>query len=200
MRKLAMFGGTFNPVHSGHVRMALDFARQLELDKVYLIPTNIPPHKAYREEVSGQDRLEMCRLAAEGYPELAVSAIELEREGPSYTVDTLRELHRRAPDAEWYLITGADMFLTLLEWKEPDELFRLATICAVPREKSDISILQTHANELKCRKARTRLLDLPRMSVSSTQIREILKKGGSITGLVPRPVEQYILQHNLYRE
>lgn len=200
MRRLAMFGGTFNPIHNGHVRMALDFAGQLALDRVLLIPTNIPPHKAYREEVTGQDRLAMCRLAAEGHPELEVCGLELEREGPSYTVDTLRALHRREPDAEWYLITGADMFLTLLDWKEPDEIFRLATVCAVPREKSDIFVLQTHANALKCRKASTRLLDLPRMPVSSTQIRERLRAGESITGLVPRPVEQYILQHNLYRE
>lgn len=199
MKKIAMFGGTFNPIHNGHIKLALYAAAQLELDKVLLIPTNIPPHKRYEEETTPRQRWEMCVLAAEEYQKLQVSDLEIRRQGPSYTVDTLRQLRARIPDAQLYLITGADMFLTIQDWKNAQEIFRLAVVCGVPREKEGLQALQRQADFLKNQySAQTALLDFPLIEISSTQIRHRLKTGRSIEEWVPKNVERYIRRHGLY--
>ena len=200
MQKIAMFGGTFNPIHNGHIHMALEFAHKLELDKVIIIPANIPPHKSFTNAASARDRLAMCEIAVSGHPLLQVSDIEIKREGPSYTVDTLRILAVLYPDALLHLITGADMFLTIQNWRRAEEIFRLAVICAAPREKNDISVLQKHANGLKLRHVRCEVVNMPLVPVSSTQIRNHVKAGMCVQNLVPDGVAQYIVQHNLYRE
>lgn len=199
MRKLAMLGGTFNPIHNGHIQMALAFAEKLQLNRVLVVPTRIPPHKQVRDSTTAEDRLAMCRIAVEGNPVLEASDIELGREGPSYTVDTLRQLHEYYPEAKLYLITGADMFLTIQDWKNADEIFRLATICAAPREKNNFSVLQNHADRLKWKYLQAELLDIPLMPISSTEIRRRIQLGKSIEGLVPEGVARYIEQHHLYQ-
>ena len=146
--KIAMFGGSFNPIHNGHIMLANAFQKELSLDKVLIIPTYIPPHKQRDYSVSPQQKLEMCRLAVKDMPFAEVSDIEIKRQGASYTYMTLQELRKIYPHDELYLITGADMFMTIHQWKNPEIIFALATICGVPRNDDDISDLEKQAEFL----------------------------------------------------
>lgn len=130
--KTGIYGGTFNPIHLGHLHILQEFIRRLSLDRVLLIPTRIPPHKQAESLAEAEDRLEMCRLAAEEITEAPVllSRLELSREGKSYTAETLEELKREFPGDEFYLLMGEDMFLTVDRWYRPETIFALAKICA----------------------------------------------------------------------
>ncbi len=197
--KIAMFGGSFNPMHTGHIMLARMFAKALSLDKMLIIPTYIPPHKQRDCSVLPEQKLAMCRLAVKDLPFAEVSDIEIRRQGASYTYITLKELREIYPDDELFLITGADMFMTIQEWKHPEIIFELATICGVPRNNDDISHLAKQAAYLQTLGAKTRILDAGIMTVSSTEIRENVSQGKSIAGLVTPEVENYILKNGLYR-
>ena len=138
-RRMALFGGTFDPIHNGHVQMALEFARRLQLDRVLLMPTFVPPHKMKQQMASVEDRLAMCRLVAQEHPVLEVSDLEARRGGASFTADTLEALHTQYPEAEWYLITGADMFCTLSTWWRFGTIAECAVLCAAPWRISRLS-------------------------------------------------------------
>ena len=143
----------------------------------------------------------MCRLAVQGYKNLEASDLEIKRPGASYTVDTLRELHRDFPDAEIYLITGADMFLTVQNWKCAADIFSLAVICGVPRDQEKEMTLKKH--ELVLREefgAKTVLLQMPLVPISSTEIRERIRKNLPIGEWVPPSVERYIQENHLYQK
>ncbi len=196
--KIAMFGGSFNPIHNGHIMLANAFQKELALDKVLIIPAYIPPHKQRDYSVSPQQKLEMCRLAVKDMPFAEVSDIEIKRQGASYTYMTLQELKTIYPHDELYLITGADMFMTIHQWKNPEIIFQLATICGIPRNDDDISDLQRQAQYLHILGAKTYILNANVMTVSSTQIRNNTSQNLSISGLVPPAVERYILQNRLY--
>lgn len=196
-----MFGGTFNPIHNGHIQLALCSARQLHLDKVLLIPTHTPPHKQYQEETTAWQRWEMCRLAVRGYENLEASDIEIKRPGASYTVDTLRELKQEFPDTQLYLITGADMFLTVQNWKCAADIFSMAVICGVPRDQENEKILQKQETILgRDFGAKTALLEMPPVPISSTEIRQRIKNGQPIGQWVPKSVERYIRENHLYQK
>ena len=158
-KKIAMFGGSFNPIHNAHINLATAFIKKLKLDKLLLIPTAEPPHKSDSEMVSAEHRLNMCRLASEDIKKIEVSDIEIKREGKSYTVDTLKQLREMYPESELYLITGADMFMTLDEWKNPEEIFSLAAICTVPRNDDDIKNLEEKEKKYREMGAQTVILD-----------------------------------------
>lgn len=197
--KTAVYGGTFNPIHNAHIHLASEFAKRVGFDRVILIPANIPPHKRVKELASGKDRLAMCKLAAEEYG-LEVSDIELQRQGPSYTVDTLEELHQKYPEDELYLLTGEDMFLTLMQWRCPLRILELAVICAAPRSREGMPRLEACAKQLQANGGRTILENVEYLPVSSTMVREAVKKGESVNTLVPVPVAEYIRQNHLYEE
>ncbi len=199
MQKIAIFGGTFNPIHNGHIHLAKQFVQQLGADKVILIPTCVPPHKQARDLASEKDRLQMCRLAAVGNL-FEVSDIEIKRQGLSYTSDTLRELKQIHPDSEFYLITGEDMFLTLESWHEPQTIFALATLCAAPRSSGGLQPLLDYARVLQGSGAKTIIKNIEYLAVSSTMVRDAVKKGKSIAGLVPPKVMDYIAENKLYLE
>ena len=199
-KRFALFGGTFDPIHEGHLRLAREFARRLSLDRVVLMPTALPPHKLKTELAREEDRLAMCRLAVEGDPLFVVSDLEIRRGGASFTADTLAELKKEEPEAEWYLITGADMFLTLGTWNRFDEIARLAVLCAAPRGGADAGALRAYAAELTERGARCAVEDISELPVSSTELRERLREGKPLDGLVPPAVERYIAARGLYRE
>ena len=151
---------------------------------------------------STEDRLEMCRLAARSSPVFQVSDLEIRRPGPSYTSDTLEFLSGESPEARFYFLTGADMFLTIQDWRRPEKIFELATICAAPREKSDIFVLQNHANRLKLQYGslfQYEILDIPLMPVSSTEIRRRTRSGEPIDPFVPKQVADYIRERRLYQ-
>ena len=130
--RVGIYGGTFSPVHNGHVAAAKAFMEQMWLDILYVIPTGVTPHKDMKGNATAADRLEMCRLAFEGVEGVIVSDLEMRREGKSYTVDTLRELYD--PDGRLFLLMGTDMLMTLDKWREPDEIFRLCYPVYVRRE------------------------------------------------------------------
>lgn len=194
-------GGTFNPIHNGHLALAKEFSRRLSLDTVIFIPTKRPTHKQTLQLASARHRFAMCRLAAEplGYQ---VSDLEIRRKSDSYTVLTLFQLKQKFPKDAFYLLMGEDMFLTLLQWKEPEEIFSLATLCVSPRSEGleGMQRLHRHAEELENMGARSMVLDIPYLPVSSTEIRGAVQQGCGLEHLVPPAVAAYISQHHLYQD
>ncbi len=203
-RRYALFGGTFDPIHEGHLRLAREFARRLGLDRVVLMPTSVPPHKLKAYMAPAEDRLAMCRLAAGDDPLFAVSDLEIRRGGASFTADTLAALHEQEPGVSWYLITGADMFLTLGTWNRFEEIAGLAVLCAAPRDGVGPEALRECAAALEKRGARCIVEEIPEFPVSSTELRQRLREGPdavrrlSAEGKLPPAVAEYIVKHQLY--
>lgn len=190
-RRIAIFGGSFNPVHIGHLILA-DFARvNCNFDEVWLMLSPLNPLKADNSDLLPDDiRLEMLRLALKESPGLSECDIELSMPRPSYTVDTLRELHRRYPDCDFSILIGADNYAEFDRWKEPDEIMRLANITVYPRlgypmpSASTPGITPLHA---------------PVIEISSTDIRRDAARGRLVAHMLPPAVYRYILSNNLYR-
>lgn len=197
--KIAFFGGTFDPIHNGHIALGKFFADQLHLDKVYVVPANVAPQKA-SARTCGELRLKMCRMAAEDDGRFEVCDFELKREGPSYTFYTVEHLLQLNPGAKLYLITGADRFLTLENWHRFDELKQLVTFCAVPRDDIDFEQLILRAFELGNMGCDTFVNCWEPVDISSTLIRSRAADGLSLDGLVPPAVEEFIRENGLYRK
>lgn len=200
--KIGIYGGTFNPPHLGHMAAAKAAVAALGLDKLLLIPAAIPPHKALPSDTPAPEhRLAMVEKWADGMGAGAeVSALELEREGKSYTSDTLRAIRQTYPDAELWLLMGTDMFLTLHLWHEPEVILSLAGICAFGRTEQDGEALFAPQREQlqKNFDAKITTITLPRLvDISSTRLREQLENGGGGQYLLPS-VYGYILMHRLY--
>ena len=202
--KIGIYGGTFNPPHLGHMEAARAAIAALELDKLILIPAAIPPHKQLPEETpEGEHRLAMTKLMADTMrmPKVVeVSAMELEREGKSYTVDTLKTIREQYPDAELWLMMGTDMFLTLHHWYKPEEICKLAGICAFGRSEQDGEALFAPQREFLHQKygAKITTITLPGLvEVSSTQVRDMLDRGEGEKYLASA-VYGYILMNGLY--
>ncbi len=200
MKKMGLLGGSFDPIHQGHIDMALGMAAALHLDGVVLMPTFVPPHKIRESMASAEHRLAMCRLAAQDHPLLQVSDQELTREGASFTVDTLTALQEQYPDTRWHLITGADMFVTLRTWHRFEDIAKMAVLCTFPREGVDLDQLRRYAADLTAEGIDCYVNPQPIMTVSSTRIRDRLAAGESLSGLVPAAVAEYIDRHSLYRQ
>ena len=199
MIRIGIYGGTFSPPHNGHVAAAKAFMEQMWLDFLYVIPAGTPPHKEMDVPVDAAHRLEMCRLAFSGIEGVYVSDLEMRREGRSYTVDTLREL--AGDDRRLFLLLGTDMMLTLDQWREPDEIFKLSYPVYIRREKDailDKKIVQKIADyNQKYGKVVRRIVTEP-IELSSNLVRERLASGESISHLVPASVEKYIRDNHLY--
>lgn len=185
--RVGVLGGTFDPPHLGHLVAAADVCFALELDTVLLAPTFAQPLKP-TPEASGAQRLEMCRLATNGDPNLRVTDVDVVRGGPTYTVDTLRDLSAQNPDAELYFITGADALATLPRWKDAETLPTLATFVGVTRPGHSLPQAETPH----------RLVEIPALAVSSTDVRDRVRAGFPIRYLVPDVVAQYIADNGLY--
>lgn len=199
MERIGMLGGTFNPVHNGHIHIAREMSARLSLSRVLLIPAQTPPHKPHDGIVPAAMRLEMCRIAAADEPLLSVSDIEINRGGTSYTVDTLRELSAQMKGVGLFFIMGADMFLTLEQWKDFSEIARLADLCAAARGSGGIKELQDYAQRLETLYgARCHIERIPVVQVSSTQIRSLVAAGCDVSSLLPGSVHQFILKNGLY--
>ncbi|MGM9662058.1 MAG: nicotinate (nicotinamide) nucleotide adenylyltransferase [Oscillospiraceae bacterium] len=202
--RIGIYGGTFDPIHLGHLAAAKTVTEELALDRLLLIPAALPPHKALAEQsASAAERLEMARLGAESLrlPEVEVSDIEMRREGPSYTVDTLRALRAQYPEAELWLLVGTDMLRSFAHWWEPGEILRLAGLCAFGRHEEDTEGgLAAAAEELRRAfpGARVRTLTLPNLvEISSTELRQGLAEGRG-EEFLPPAVYGYILRRGLY--
>ena len=196
--RIGLMGGTFNPPHMGHINAACAAKKELFLDKLIFIPTGTPPHKEMAEgSATTAQRLEMAQLAAKSI-DADVSDIEIRREGKSYTVYTLRELRKKYPDDELWLIMGTDMFLSLETWFCFEEIFSLACIAAVPREDDDRTKLRAYSEQLKEKYgAKTRVLEVAALTVSSTELRPG-GKGKQLQKFLPPEVYDYIIRKNLY--
>ena len=199
MEKLLVFGGTFNPIHNGHIALYRHFADALHVNRVLLIPSRFPPHKQPTQLASGEARMEMCRLATRDDARVQVSDIELRRAGASYTVDTLRTLAAQYPGAQLYLIIGSDMLFSLNTWREAAEVMRLAAICALPRHEGELAAMRERACEWERRYGGRFLVDETRViDISSTELRQMVARGEDISAYVPREVEAYLKRNGMY--
>jgi nicotinate-nucleotide adenylyltransferase len=195
--RIGILGGTFNPPHLGHLISAQEAYLQLGLDRVKLIPARIPPHKPVEEEPGPAHRLELCRLAIQGDERFEVSDVEIAREGPSYTVDTLEELHSSAPDHELFLIVGGDIAAGLPSWREPERVLSLATLAVARRRGTPRAAVDEALRTLRGGE-RARFFRMPRIAISSTMLRDRVRAGEPIRYYVPDPVINYIDHHHLY--
>jgi nicotinate-nucleotide adenylyltransferase len=195
---LGILGGTFNPPHVGHLVMVQEALDQLGLDRVVLMPAARPPHKEALADPGADVRLALCRVATEGLQEVDVSALEIERGGASYTVDTLRALHDRVPEHALTFIVGGDMAHSLASWREPEAILGLARLAVAERDglrREDIArrLEPLHAGD------RVVFFDMPRIDLSSSAIRDRVAAGRPIRYLVPDPVLEAIESRRLYR-
>lgn len=189
IKRIGILGGTFNPVHTGHLLLAEGIKKKLNLDYVLFIPCYLPPHKRPVNLIPALHRLAMVRLAVKGNPSFKVSTLEIEREGVSYSIDTLEELHRLYKGkAEFFFIIGSDSLKEINMWKSIGKLMKLCKFVAVIRPG------------YRLRYKEVKLLDLPTLPISSTDIRQFVKRGKSIRYLVPESVRAYILKNRLYCE
>ena len=199
MARIGILGGSFNPPHLAHLVCASEAAAQLQLDRVLLTPVAAPPHKDAQCDPGPRERLALCRLAIAGDERLDVCDLEVVRGGPSYTIDTLRELHARAPEDHLTFIVGGDIALGLPTWHEPEAVLGLARLAVAERSgtgREDIAaLLSTHFPDAPP----PAFFDMPRLDVSSSQIRARIAEGRPIRYLVPDPVAEHIARRKLYR-
>ncbi len=202
--KIGIMGGTFNPIHYGHLVTAEEALMQFKLDKVIFVPSGTPPHKTTGVLAGAEDRYLMTVIATASNKDFMVSRIEIDRQGKSYTIDTLKYLKSIfAKSATLYFITGADAILEILTWKNPDEIISLCEFIAATRPGYDISRIE----DLKKRLFGGRsyagehifLMEIPALAISSTDIRKRIKSNRPIKYLLPESVSNYILKNELYK-
>ena len=192
MERLGIMGGTFDPIHCGHLLLARNLLERLPLDRILFVPAADPPHKNHRTDIAtGAHRWAMVKRAIADEPGFEVSSVELERNGKSYTVDSLRLLGQRHPGSELFLLIGADNVSDISTWHDPEGILELATVVSGTRT-------ETAAAEGNRLTHRIRRLPTPAYDISSTDIRHRLLQGQSIRYLVPEAVERYVAEHGLY--
>jgi nicotinate-nucleotide adenylyltransferase len=195
--RIGLLGGTFNPPHVGHLVCADQAIAHLDLDRVLLVPVHEPPHKGVEADPGVEHRVELCERAAAGDERLAVSRVDADVPGPSFTVDTLRRLHDRCPGDHLTFIVGGDMALSLPTWREPEAILELAELGVAEREGVRRADIAERLSGLPTE--RVRFFDMPRLDVSSSLIRRLVGTGRPIRYLVPDAVADYIEAAGLYR-
>lgn len=195
--KIGILGGTLNPIHNGHIEIALAAMAELGLDRVMLLPSGDPPYKRVRTDK--QDRLAMAELAAQPYPNVFVSDLEVRREGTTYTVETLTALSVEYPDVRWTYIVGGDTLNKLDSWREFPRIARLCDFATICRPGTDKALTALRANAISaCYGARVDILSVSGLEVSSTAIRRRVAEGQDVSHLVPTRIDAYIRTHGLY--
>jgi nicotinate-nucleotide adenylyltransferase len=195
--RLGILGGGFNPPHTGHLVCAQEAVVQLELDKVLFMPVGQAPHRDLEGDPGAEERLEMVERATADDERFEVSRLEVDREGPSYTSDTLRALRESRPDDELFLILGGDQAASLPAWHEPEEVLALATVAVVERVSWSRNAIGIRVSRLKGERE-IRYLDMPLIQISSSVIRRRVAGGQPIRYLVPDGVAAYVAEHGLY--
>ncbi len=198
-RRIGVLGGTFDPPHVGHLWLAAFAAGALDLDRVLFMPAAKPPHKGQRPISKATDRLLMTRLAIHADPLFELSALEMERPGPSYTIDSVAELKRLYPEAQLFLVMAADSLAQIDTWREPDRLLDEVEWAVGPRTGAELPDRSALEERFGDRASRIHLLDGPSLDVSSSEIRRRVAAGHTIRYLVPREVEELIIARELYR-
>ena len=198
---IGIFGGTFSPFHNGHLRALKLFSQKYAFDKIFVIPTGIPPHKNREEGTSDEDRLAMARIAALAVPQAEACGYEIQKGGKSYTAKTLAHFREVYPDARLVLYTGSDMFLTIQDWYAPEQIFAPAQISVFSRTGNDLPQLKAHSAFLAERYGAksTVFCDEP-FPLSASEIRQKLARGEDCSALLPEKVYDYIKRKNLYRK
>lgn len=199
MKRTAIFGGTFNPIHNGHMNLMRELDQKLQFDRILLIPSNLPPHKPAEDLASGADRLEMCRLAVREFPQVEISVIELQRPGRSYTVDTLHALQKQYPNEEFTLLLGGDMFRTFSQWYSYREILSMARLAVAARSQKEHQLLIEEKKQHPEYGNQVELCEVPVFEVSSTEIRQALREDRLKDGLLDSAVLHYIRTHHLYQ-
>ncbi len=215
--RIGLFGGTFNPIHFGHINVSTEIKKKFELDTIYMIPSAIPPHKRRQEVADAQDRLHMTRLAVSGLDGYLVSDVELTRSGPSYTIDTINYFRKAlSEDTKMYLILGMDAFLEIDTWLSYNELFTKLPLIIMSRPGTEYlkhQQLETYIQdkisdnywfeeEKNCFMHQTKqsiyLVTVTPYDISSTEIRKRIRQQKPLQNVIPEPVEQYIRSEGLY--
>ncbi len=200
MKKIGILGGTFNPVHKGHLNLAQAAYRELALDEVWLMPTGCSYMKDENSIAPGEVRMDMLQLACEDFPYLQVSDMELVREGNTYSYETLETLREQYPHWEFYFILGADCLFSIPKWRYPQRIFDASIIVAAVREGASREDLENQAIFLnKQYGARVHLLTMKEIPASSTEVRSLIEAGEVVSELVPEKVAAYIKEKGLYR-
>ena len=189
--KIGLMGGSFDPIHLGHLRAAENAREALSLDEVLFVPAASPPHKLDLRLSPARDRLAMVELATAGNPSFVASDVELRRAGPSYTADTLAELKRERPEDELFLIVGSDTLGEMASWHEPARIFALSTIAVASRPGVDGTLASPP-------QARVVRVEGPGLFLSASEVRRLVREGRSVRYLVPEAVSHYITRHRLY--
>lgn len=199
MKSLAIMGGTFDPIHYGHLVVAEQVRHEFQCDKVLFIPAARPPHKKDKNISAVKHRLKMTELAIQSNRFFEISTVEINRTGLSYTIDTVKTLHQRYQPEKMYFITGADAVLEIITWKNVEELLSLCYFVAATRPGYDITNLQEKLHMLPDVYFQKIVpIYIPALAISSTDIRRRVREKEPIKYLLPEPVEDYILRHNLY--
>jgi nicotinate-nucleotide adenylyltransferase len=194
--RLGVMGGTFDPIHYGHLVTAEEALVQFELGSVLFVPTGQPWMKEHEVVSSPEDRYLMTVIATASNPLFSVSRMEVDRDGPTYTVDTLRSLkEEHGAETDLFFITGADAIVELLQWKDPEELFGLASFIAATRPGYDIAAMESET----LGRPEISVMHIPALAISSTDIRKRVVEGHSIRYLVPEGVKSYVEKESLYR-
>jgi nicotinate-nucleotide adenylyltransferase len=197
LARVGILGGAFNPPHLGHLILAQEAHAQLGLDKVVWMPFGEPAHRVLDDDPGGEARLTMCEYAVGADARFAVSRIEIDRRGPAYTVDTLRELRSRRPSDELFLVLGGDQAASLGSWRAPEEVLLLAVVAVVERDEWRRSEIEERLGSL-CSPERVRFLDMPRVEISASLVRRRARAGQPIRYLVPDKVANYVGAQSLY--
>ncbi|MCA5893700.1 nicotinate-nucleotide adenylyltransferase [Isoptericola sp. NEAU-Y5] len=190
--RLGVMGGTFDPIHHGHLVAASEAASVLDLDEVVFVPTGKPTFKQHQRVTAAEDRYLMTVIATAANPQFTVSRVDIDRPGLTYTVDTLRDLHAQHPDADLYFISGADAIEQILTWKDAAQLWEMAHFVAVTRPGHQLTVDGLPADGVTT-------LEVPALAISSTDCRRRAQAGQPVWYLVPDGVVQYIAKHGLYR-
>lgn len=198
MKKRAIFGGSFNPVHKGHINFCVQCQNAMSFDEILLIPANIPPHKSAQGLVDGEKRIEMLKLAAAEYDYMKICDIELKTEGKSYTIDTVKRLSELYKNDELFLLIGSDMLLTFDEWKNYREIFDYVTLVSAARTAADEEMLIKKRAEMQIFAEKIVVLKLDIIELSSTEIRNALKIGADVSEYINPSVLKYIKENRLY--
>lgn len=196
--KIAIYGGAFNPVHIGHVEIVKNLNRNYNFDKILVIPSKFSPHKSNEVLASDEHRMNMCKLAFDKINNCEVSDIEIRRNKISYTIDTLTELKTIYPFDDFYFICGSDMFLSLLKWRKPEEIFRLTSILAFRRNNESVEAMNNYKQKLACVGANAIISTVKIPPFSSTEVREAISAGKPFKKFVDKKVYEYIIKNKLY--
>ncbi|MCX5749833.1 MAG: nicotinate-nucleotide adenylyltransferase [Candidatus Saganbacteria bacterium] len=201
MKRVGILGGTFNPVHNGHIALAKKAVKEFGLETVIFVPTGFPPHKSDKDLAPKQARMKMVRLALKGRKKFTVSRIEIDRKGYSYAIDTFKKLKRRfGSETKLFYIMGLDSINSILSWKKPLELFKLCQFLIATRPGSKLRTFRRIMKfpPISINKDKVELFEL-KMDLSSSDIRERMKKGKNIDRMIPKAVLRYINKKGLYR-